>query len=58
MLAILTVVMLIEVTMIIVRTVSAWLAGWATINFLALLYNAKDAASFHYTAGTLAPIQI
>ena len=24
-----------------------WLAGWASINCLALLYNAKDAASFY-----------
>ena len=34
------------------------LAGWASINCLALLYNAKDAASFYSGAGTLAPIQI
>ena len=27
--------------------VNAWLAGWASINYLALLYNAKDAASFY-----------
>ena len=41
MLAISTAVMLIGVTMITVRTVSAWLAGQV------LLYNAKDAASFY-----------
>ena len=34
------------------------LAGWAIINCLVLLYNAKDAASFIPAAGTLAPIQI
>ena len=42
-----TVVMLTGFTMTTVRTVSAWLAGWASINCLALLYNAKDAASFY-----------
>ena len=30
-----------------VRTVIEWLAGWASINFLALLYNVKDATSFY-----------
>ena len=34
------------------------LAGWAIINCLALLYNAKDAASFYSAAQTLAPIRI
>ena len=34
------------------------LTGWTSINCLALLYNAKDAASFIPAAGTLAPIQI
>ena len=43
----LTVVKLTGVTMAIVRTVSAWLAGWASINCLALLCNVKDAASFY-----------
>ena len=43
-LAILIVVMLTGVTIITVRTVSAWLAGKVLI---ALLYNAKDAASFY-----------
>ena len=33
-------------------------AGWASINDLALLYNAKDSASFTSAAGTLKPIQI
>ena len=32
------------------------LADWASINRLALLYNAKDAASFYFGAGTLSPI--
>ena len=45
-LAILTVVMLTEVTMTTVRN-GECLAGWASINRLALLYNAKDAASFY-----------
>ena len=39
-----------------VWTVSAWLTGhWASINCLALLYNAKDTASFysgHWNTGT------
>ena len=34
------------------------LAGWASINCLDLLYNAKDASSFTPAAGTLAPIRI
>ena len=34
------------------------LAGWASVNCLALLYNAKDAASFIPAAGTLVPIRI
>ena len=34
------------------------LAGWASINCLALLYNARDAASLYSGAETLAPIQI
>ena len=34
------------------------LAGWASINCLVLLYNAKNAASFYFGPGTLAPIQI
>ena len=34
------------------------LAGWASINCLALLYNAKDAATFYSGSGTLAPIRI
>ena len=34
------------------------LAGWASINCLALLYDAKDAANFFPAAGTLALIQI
>ena len=34
------------------------LAGWASINCLALLYNAKDTASFNLAAGTLATIRI
>ena len=34
------------------------LAGWASINGLALLYNAKDAASFYLGPGTLASLQI
>ena len=42
MLAILTVVILIEITIITVRTVNAWLSGQ-----LALLYNAKDGSSFY-----------
>ena len=46
-LAILTVVMLTGITMTTVRTVSAWLAGQVRTNCLALLYNAKDAASFY-----------
>ena len=46
-LAILTVVMLTGITMTTVRTVIECLAGWASINCLALLYNAKDAASFY-----------
>ena len=33
------------------------LAGWASINNLALLYNAKDPPVFTPAAGTLAPIQ-
>ena len=45
-LAISTVVMLIVVTIIIFRTMSV-LAGWESINSLALLYNAKDAANFY-----------
>ena len=46
--------MLIVVTITIVQTVSV-LAGWASINSLALLYNAKVAASFYsgsWNAGT------
>ena len=38
--------MLIVVTIIIFRTVSV-LAGWESINSLALLYNAKDATNFY-----------
>ena len=47
MVAILTVIMLIGVMIITVWTVSVWLAGQASINCLALLYNSKDAASFY-----------
>ena len=53
MLAILTVVMLTGITMTTVQMVSAWLAG--QVNCLALLYNAKDIASFysgHWNTGT------
>ena len=46
-LVILIVVMLTGVTMTTVQTVIECLAGWASINCLALLYNAKDAASFY-----------
>ena len=46
MLAILTVVMLTGVTTTTVRN-GECLAGWASINCLALLYNAKDDASFY-----------
>ena len=34
------------------------LAGWASINCLALLYNAKDPLVFTPATGTLAPIRI
>ena len=34
------------------------LAGWASINCLALLYNVKDAASFFPPSGKMAPIRI
>ena len=46
-LVILIVVMLTGVTMTTVQTVIECLAGLASINCLALLYNAKDAASFY-----------
>ena len=46
-LAILTVIILTGVTTTTVRKMSAWLTE-ASINCLALLYNAKDAASFYF----------
>ena len=58
MLAILNVVIPTGVTMITIRTVSAWMAEQALIMAsLAVLYNAKDAASFYFGRGTLAPTQ-
>ena len=55
MLVISTVIMLIGVMII---TNGECLAGWASINCLALLYNATDATVFTLAAGTLPPIQI
>ena len=56
-LAILTVVMLTGVTMITVRTVSAWLAGQALI-VLPSYIMPRTAPVFTPVAGTLAPIRI
>ena len=56
-LAILTVVMLIGVTMITIRTVSAWLAGQVLI-VLPSYTMARTLPVFTPAAGTLAPIQI
>ena len=47
MLAILTVIMLIGVTMTTVRTVSSWLAGQVLIVLPSYTYNVKDVASFY-----------
>ena len=57
MLAILTVVMLTGVTMTIVRTVSAWLAGQVLIVLLSYIMP-RTVPVFIPAAGTLAPIQI